>query len=261
MKLGVIGVGNMGTAIVKGYIAGGASPLNIYICEHNTEKCKVFAEETGVSVCQSPSQLAEICDAILIAVKPNHVRGVIADMKSQIADKVLMCIAAGMTVGQLEEAGGVKVVRIMPNTPAQVEGGMSALCRNALVSDQEFAEVLKIFQSVGRAVEVEESLIDAVTGLSGSGPAYVYLFIEALADGAVLAGMTRNMAYEFAAQTVYGAAKMVLETGRHPGDLKDAVCSPAGTTIEGVRVLEAGGFRSTVMEAVMAATEKSRDMK
>lgn len=261
MKLGVIGVGNMGAAIIRGYIAGGASPSDIWIYQRNEEKRSAFAAETGVNACSSASELADKCDAVLIAVKPAQVRDVTAQIKDKLADRLLISIAAGLTVDQLVEAGGHKVVRVMPNTPSQVGSGMSALCRNDQVSDTEFAEVMKIFESVGKAAEVQESLFDAVTGLSGSGPAYVYLFIEALADGGVLAGLPRPMAIEFAAQTVAGAAQMVLETGRHPGELKDAVCSPGGTTIEGVRNLEAGGFRSTVVEAVMAAAEKSEEMK
>ena len=148
----------------------------------------------------------------------------------------------------------------MPNTPAQVGSGMSALTRNDRVSDQDFGAVSAVFEGIGRVQEVPEGLMDAVTGLSGSGPAFVYMFIEALADGGVLCGLTRTLALELAAQTVYGSARMVLETGMHPAALKDAVCSPGGTTIEGVRELEAGGFRSTVMEAVAAACEKSKGL-
>lgn len=261
MKLGVIGFGNMGSAIVKGYIAAGADPADIFICGHHPERLAAFSSESGVTVCETPSELAEAADAVMIAVKPVNVRDVIDEIKSSLSEKLLISIAAGISLEQLEEAGGSKVVRVMPNTPSQVGAGVSAVCRNDKVSDEEFAEVLRIFESVGKAAEIKESLMDAVTGLSGSGPAYVYLFIEALADGAVLAGMKRDMALEFAAQTVAGAAQMVLETGRHPGELKDAVCSPGGTTIEAVRMLEAGGFRSTVMEAVIASAEKSADMK
>ena len=261
MKLGVIGVGNMGAAIIKGYIAGGASPSDIWIYQRSADKKAAFAAETGVNPCDSVEELADACDAVMIAVKPAQVRDVMAQIKEKLADKLVISIAAGLTVEQLTEAGGVKVVRVMPNTPSQIGCGMSALCRSENVSDEEFAEVLRIFESVGKAAEVAEKLMDAVTGVSGSGPAYVYLFIEALADGGVLAGLPRAMAIEFAAQTVLGAAKMVLETGEHPGSLKDAVCSPGGTTIEAVRNLEAGGFRSTVMEAVIAAAEKSEEMK
>ena len=153
-----------------------------------------------------------------------------------------------------------KIIRVMPNTPAMVGAGMSALCRNEYVTEEEFEFVMKIFSGIGSAEEVEESFMDAVTGVSGSGPAYVYLFIEALADGGVLAGLPRAKAVKFAAQTVLGSARMVLETGRHPGELKDAVCSPAGTTIEGVRALEAERFRHAVMSAVAASAEKSKNM-
>lgn len=269
MKLGVIGLGNMGTAIVKGYIAGGADVKKIFVMEQDPGRRAAFAEETGVTACESIGELTEKSDILLIAVKPKDVPSVIAQTVPHMTeDKIISCIAAGMTVARLracvvsdaEWADRVKIVRIMPNTPAMVGTGMSALCRSESVKNEEFEFVLDIFRSIGLAEEVPESLMDAVTGVSGSGPAFVYLFIEALADGAVLEGLPRDQAVKFAAQTVLGGAKMVLETGRHPGDLKDAVCSPAGTTIEGVRALEAGGFRHAAMSAVIAAAEKSRNM-
>lgn len=210
------------------------------------------------------------CDAVMIAVQAERCKigseagGAVSDR-----EKVVISIAAGLSVEDLqrmaEEGCGprgvkTKIIRVMPNTPAMVGAGMSALCRNEYVTEEEFEFVMKIFSGIGSAEEVEESLMDAVTGVSGSGPAYVYLFIEALADGGVLAGLPRAKAVKFAAQTVLGSARMVLETGRHPGELKDAVCSPAGTTIEGVRALEAERFRHAVMSAVAASAEKSKNM-
>ena len=154
----------------------------------------------------------------------------------------------------------VKIVRVMPNTPALVGEGMSGLCCNEYVTEEEFDLVHKIFESFGKAEKITENLMDAVVGVSGSGPAYVYMFIEAMADAAVAQGLPRKQAYKFAAKAVMGSAKMVLETGKHPGELKDMVCSPAGTTIEAVKVLEAAGFRSALMEAMEVCAEKSRNM-
>lgn len=273
MKLGVIGVGNMGAAIIKGYIAAGADAEAVCVVGHNAEKTAAFAKETGVTVCGDIRTLTETCDAIMIAVKPKDVKGVLGEMAAVLtSDKVMISIAAGLSIAALSEmaagSGGIskggkidgKIVRVMPNTPSMVGAGMSALCRSESVTEEEFDFVLDIFRSIGEAEEIPENLMDAVTGVSGSGPAFVYLFIEALADGAVLAGLPRAKATKFAAQTVLGSAKMVLETGQHPGELKDAVCSPGGTTIEGVRALEASGFRHAAMSAVIAAAEKSKNM-
>lgn len=270
MKLGVIGVGNMGSAIIKGCIASGMAPENIFGTGRTPEKIRSFAEETGIGVCSGIPSLTEACDAVMIAVKPKDVEAVIRQAGPALTSrKMIISIAAGLSVADLRkmaaESGNlpaeeVKVVRVMPNTPAMAGEGMSALCRSGAVTDEEFRYAMEIFSRIGRAEEVPENLMDAVTGVSGSGPAYVYLFIEALADGAVLEGLPREKALRFAAQTVLGSAKMVLETGLHPGELKDAVCSPGGTTIEGVRALEAQGFRHAVMSAVIASAEKSRNI-
>ena len=263
MKLGVVGAGNMGSAILRGYLAGGAEPGSVAVCGHHPEALQVLSSELGITVCASPAELASVSDMILIAVKPKDVESVLKEIEPVFAPhKMLVSIAAGKTLEQLASycTSAGKIVRVMPNTPALVQCGMSALSRNEQVSDQDFDMVREVFEGIGRVLEVPESLMDAVTGLSGSGPAFVYIFIEALADAGVLCGLTRAQALELAAQTVYGSARMVLETGTHPAALKDAVCSPGGTTIEGVRELEAGGFRSTVMEAVSAACEKSRNL-
>ena len=273
MKLGVVGLGNMGSAIIKGYIGAGARPEDIYAVGHRPDKTAAFAEETGINACENISQLAKSCQAVMIAVKPKDVNEVLGQLASSMTkDLLIISIAAGKSIEDLKAGmkeavhhfdfclDDLKIIRVMPNTPAMVGEGMSALCRSACVTDSEFASVMDIFAGIGRASEVKESMMDAVTGVSGSGPAYVYMFIEALADGAVMNGMPRAQAYEFAAQTVLGSAKMVLETGQHPGELKDAVCSPSGTTIEAVAALEAGGLRSTVISAVSAACEKSRNM-
>ncbi len=270
MKLGVIGVGNMGSAIIRGCIASGMPAEEISGAGRTPEKIEAFARETGIGVCSSIPSLVETCDALMIAVKPKDVKSVIDQAAPVLSpDKMIISIAAGLSVADLQQmaaesgkmpAEKIKVVRVMPNTPAMAGEGMSALCRSTAVTDEEFDYVMGIFSKIGQAEEIPEILMDAVTGVSGSGPAYVYLFIEALADGAVLAGLPREKALKFAAQTVLGSAKMVLETGQHPGVLKDAVCSPGGTTIEGVRVLEAAGFRHAAMSAVIASAEKSRSM-
>ncbi len=261
MKLGVIGAGSMGSAIIRGYIASGADPREIFVCGHHPEKLKEMSEELDFRIAESAAGLTEKCDMVLLAVKPKDAESVLKEISPVFtADKILISIAAGKTVSFLSSAcpSAEKIVRVMPNTPALVREGMSALSRNEKVTDRDFEEVEKIFRGTGSAKEVPEQLMDAVTGLSGSGPAFVYLFIEAMADGGVLCGLPRAQALEMAAQTVCGAARMVLETGEHPASLKDAVCSPGGTTIEGVRELEAGGLRSTVIEAVTAACEKSK---
>ena len=188
---------------------------------------------------------------------------VIPEIKDEVnADALVISIAAGKTMMQIEQAFGrkLKLVRCMPNTPAMVGEGCSGVCRNELVSDEEMEICMKLLSSFGIAEEIPEKLIDAVGAVSGSSPAYVFMFIEAMADAAVAGGMPRQQAYKFAAQAVLGSAKMVLETGKHPGELKDMVCSPAGTTIQAVRVLEEKGMRSAVIEAMMKCLDISRNM-
>lgn len=263
MKLGVIGAGNMGTAIIKGYIASGADPETIFVTGHNAARTAAFAEETGIGICEDIPSLVQQSDIVMAAVKPKDMAGVLAEAAPHLGEeKILVSIAAGLTLADLKDMtdGKKKIIRVMPNTPAMVNEGMSALCREGGASDEDFAQVMKIFEGIGKAEEVPEKLMDAVVGVSGSSPAFVYMFIEALADGAVLEGMPRASAMRFAAQTVLGSAKMVLETGQHPGELKDAVCSPAGTTIEGVYALEESGFRHAVIRAVKSAAEKSKTM-
>lgn len=269
MKIGFIGTGNMGAALAKGYLAARPEEReNVLAYDADAGKLAGFAAETGVRPCGSIGELAAASQAVVLAVKPGAVPAVLAALKEAAGEafaaggKTLMSIAAGVKVEALEGAfeGKAPVVRVMPNTPALVGEGMSVLCRNSYVSEAAFEQARQLFSSVGRVEEVEEKLMDAVTGLSGSGPAYVYIFIEALADGGVARGLPRDKAYLLAAQTVLGSAKMVLETGIHPGELKDRVCSPGGTTIEGVAALEERGFRSAAAAAVEASAEKSASM-
>lgn len=261
-SLGLIGCGNMGRAIV-----GGISAKNLFgeICvyDKDTAKSASVAEEYGVK--SASLEKTAGCDFVLLAVKPNVLYSVIDEIKPHItANTVIISIAAGQTIAKIETAFAtqIKLARVMPNTPAMVGEGMSAISPNtALNADAKLIQAVKsIFESFGRAELVPESLMDAVTGVSGSSPAYVFMFIEALADAAVNAGMPRDKSYTFAAQSVLGAAKMVLETGLHPAELKDMVCSPAGTTIEAVKVLEESGMRSAVMRAVDACVKKSESM-
>lgn len=261
-SIGVCGTGNMGQAIIKGLIASGLVPAQqIFVYNLHREKAEKLAAETGVVVVDSAAALAEKSQGLIMAVKPNIMAGALDEVRDHLRDDaVVISIAAGLTIARLAEhlPDNTKIIRIMPNTPAMVGAGMASVTPNAFVTDDETAAVVAIFNSFGKAVVVEERLIDAVCGLSGSGPAYVYMFIEALADGAVQEGLPRSMAYTFAAQTVLGAAKMVLETGEHPGKLKDDVCSPGGTTIEAVHVLEDTGFRAAAAAAVIASAEKNK---
>lgn len=263
-KIGFIGTGNMGRAMVKGLAKSGLyQQQDLYIYDRNLAVAKELAQDLGIQSTETPQALVKACDRIIFAVKPNVLPAVLRALVPEVtADKVVISVAAGISLEKLASILGAdhKIVRVMPNTPALVGMGMSAVTQNDQVTQAELAEVLAIFASFGKAEAVSESLIDAVVGVSGSAPAYVYLFIEALADGAVMEGMPRAQAYEFAAQTVMGSAQMVLETGQHPGELKDMVCSPGGTTIAAVKTLEEAGFRAAVIQAVQVAAEKNREM-
>lgn len=262
-KIGFIGCGNMGMAMIGGIVKAEVVPAeNVLIFDLDASKTNALKEGFGVSVMDSTESLAKQADYIVLAVKPNVYDAVLESIKIFIDDQVIITIAAGVTIQQVEKVIGTDkaVVRTMPNTPALVGEGMSALCTNDNITDAVKEDVKVIFESFGQAEFVAEYLIDSVIGVSGSAPAYVFMFIEAMADAAVLGGMPRDKAYKFAAQAVYGSAKMVIETGKHPGELKDMVCSPGGTTIEAVRSMEKNGLRSAVMEGMMACMEKSKKM-
>ena len=259
-----IGAGNMGGAILSGLINKKLVEVeNITVFDAYAPTLNNLQEKYGVNITYNENLAVENADIVILAVKPNIIDEVLEKIKTNLKENVLLIsIAAGVTIKKLEEKtfSSIKVARIMPNTPAMVGEAMSSVSVNNNVTNEEAELVVEIFNSLGKAEIVPEYLIDAVTGLSGSGPAYVYMFIEALADGAVVNGMPRDKAYKFAAQTVLGAAKMVLETEKHPGFLKDMVTSPGGTTIAAVRKLEEKGLRSAVIEAVTTATEKSKQM-
>lgn len=264
MKIGFIGTGNMGSSIIKGILSSKFEENeNINIFDLDKEKVNNLVKEYGVNTVNSEKELAKNCNIIILSVKPHIIPIVLKNLSGNVKkDTIILTIAAGISISVIENALGEdkKVVRTMPNTPAQVLSGMTAVTFNKNIENSEKEIIFKLLNSFGKSVEIEEKLMHVYTGISGSLPAYVYMFMEALADGGVLCGMPRNKAYEIVAQTVAGSAKMLLETGKHPGQLKDEVCSPAGTTIEAVRVLENGNFRGNVIEAVVACTEKSKEM-
>lgn len=264
MKVGFIGCGNMASAMLGGIIKKGVVAKEDLMASAKSDKTrKKIADELQIQVASENSQVAKECDIIILAIKPIYMEEVIQEITDSVTEeKVVVTLAPGKTLEWLDFTFGkpVKLVRTMPNTPALVGEGMTALCPNELVSKEEMDTVLTIFQSFGKTQVVSEPMIDVVVGVSGSSPAYVFMFIEAMADAAVADGMPRAQAYEFAAQSVLGSAKMVLETGMHPGALKDMVCSPGGTTIEAVRVLEEKGLRSSVIEAQKACVKKARGL-
>lgn len=262
--IGFIGAGNMGQAIVGGIVKAGLVPSeNIIMSDLYQPSLERAKNNYNIEVTTNNKLVAEKSDILILAVKPNLYSAVINEIKDLVKeDVIIVTIAAGKSIDSIEKSFGkeLKVIRTMPNTPALVGEGMTAVCPNKLITDGDLEEVSKLISSFSKLEVVSESLIDAVTSVSGSSPAYVYMFIEAMADAAVLQGMPRDKAYKFAAQTVLGSAKMVLETGMHPGALKDMVCSPGGTTIEAVAELEAKGFRSAVISAMNKCYEKSKEM-
>lgn len=264
MKLGFIGTGNMASAIMGGVINKGLIPANEIIGSDlfAPSRDKVAAQ-FGIHVTDSNLEVVNNAEIIVLSVKPQFYASVIAEIKDAIKeDQLVITIAPGKTLAWLEEQFGkqVKITRTMPNTPAMVNAGMTAAVPNAYMNEDDFSRVKAILESFGKVEVVSEKLMDVVVSTSGSSPAYVYMMIEAMADAAVSGGMPRPQAYQFASQAVLGSAKMVLETGMHPGALKDMVCSPAGTTIEAVRVLEERGFRSAIIEAMKVCEEKSKNM-
>lgn len=262
--IGFIGIGNMGSAMIGGIITAGLlTPDRIIASARTVENLVLIKEKYGIDTTTDNKKVAEIADILILAIKPNDYPAVIDEIKGSLREgSIIVSIAAGLSLKTLQEyfAEDVKIVRVMPNTPALVGAGMSALCSNEFVSNEDIDDIKSILNSFGRCETVDEQLMDTVTGISGSSPAYVYLFIEAMADAAVQGGMPREQAYKFAAQAVLGAAKMVLETGIHPGVLKDNVCSPGGTTIEAIGELERRGFRSAVISAVEVCIAKSKKM-
>lgn len=264
MKLGFIGTGNMATAMMGGILANGLAKADEVIGADPSEAGRNRVQEKyGIHVTDDNKTAAGQADILVLSVKPQFYADVIEGIKDVITDRhLIITIAPGKTLAWVEEQFGkpVKIIRTMPNTPAMVGEGMTAVCKNKYVTEEEMEEALKILGSFGKTEVIPECLMDAVVSVSGSSPAYVFVLIEAMADAAVSGGMPRAQAYKFAAQAVMGSAKMVLETGKHPAELKDMVCSPAGTTIEAVRVLEERGFRSAVIEAMKICEEISKSL-
>ena len=264
LKIGFLGAGKMATALAKGLLHSRlARPASLIASDVAEGARTAFARDTGAETTAFNPDVLKFAGVIVLAVKPDQVAGVLHDARAHFTERhLLVSIAAGVTLARLEAAlpDGARVIRVMPNTPALVGASASAFAcgKSATGEDAQLAQ--KLFSSVGLAYQVKEPLLDAVTGLSGSGPAYVYLVIEALSDGGVAAGLPRDVATRLAAQTVFGAAKMALETGQHPGALKDMVTSPGGTTIEGIHELEKAGVRGAFMSAVRAAADKSRKL-
>lgn len=260
-NLGVIGAGNMSQAIIQGSIDKNAVYCDqIYIYDIDKNKMNLMKNNLSVKPVDSIIELCDMSDIIIIAVKPNVLPIVLKELKSIVGDKAIVSIAAGWSADMIKEIIGIdkKVLRLMPNTPLMVGEGMSVFEEPSNLADDEKEFVERLFLSIGKIEHAPLKLMDAVTGVSGSGPAYVYMFIEALADAGVLCGLPRDLAQTLAAQTVKGAAQTVIDSGLHPGALKDAVCSPGGTTIEAVRSLEQDGFRGTVIKAVESCVNKSK---
>lgn len=264
MKIGFIGCGNMASAMIGGIIKNQvAAPEEILASAKSEATRERAAKNLGIRLAASNREVAAFADVLILAVKPFYYEQVIAEIKADVKEEaVIVSITPGKTLVWLEEQFGrpMKVVRTMPNTPALVGEGISCICGGFRVEQADLDKVCEIFSGFGKTEIVEEPMIDVFVGVSGSSPAYVFMFIEALADAGVSEGMPRAQAYRFAAQAVLGSAKMVLETGKHPGELKDMVCSPKGTTIEAVRILEEKGLRSAVFEAAKACVIKAREV-
>jgi pyrroline-5-carboxylate reductase len=265
-KLGFIGGGNMAEALIKGLTLL-IEPRNIFVSEPSEPKRDALQTQYKIKVTTDNHELAKKCDIIILAVKPQILKEVLVDIGSLVSsDKLIISVAAGVPISIIDEAlrgdtnKKFSVIRTMPNTPALVQEGVTAITAGKHVKKADVKTAHRIFEAVGLTVEVEEGQIDAVTGLSGSGPAYIFMVLEALSDAGVKMGLSREVANTLTIQTVLGSAKLAKESGKHPGVLKDMVTSPAGTTIAGLHALEEGGLRTTLMNAVETATLRSREL-
>ncbi len=272
-KVGFIGVGNMGGALLKSIVRYNKEVLgnnskdqqlfSVSAFDINSELLKKLADETGIIEETSAAGLVNNCDIIVLAVKPQYCDSVLEQIKPVITDrKIIVSIIVGLPTRYFKDVLGsqARIVRTMPNTPALVGEGMTLVCWDDSINNDERKTINKLFSCSGKVEELDESLMSEVTALTGSSPAYVFMFIEAMADAAVKSGIQRNLAYRLAAQAVLGSAKMVLDTGKHPGELKDMVCSPSGTTIEAVATLEQEGFRNAIIKAMDECTKKAREI-
>ena len=258
-KLCFIGAVNMGSAMISGVVNANIIDAN-KICVSNKSAGKLIDlnQKLKVNTTTDNKKASENSDVVILAVKPHIIPLVLEEIK----ETIVISVAAGVTISDIEKITGTdrKILRVMPNTPCLVGEGMSAICPNENMNDNDLKIVSDIFNSFGKSEVIDESLMDCVIGVSGSSPAYVFIFMEAMADAAVQTGMKRDMAYKFVAQSVLGASKMLIETGKHPGELKDMVCSPGGTTIKAVEVLEKYGLRNAVIQGQLACVEKSKEM-
>ncbi|HHT9125227.1 MAG TPA: pyrroline-5-carboxylate reductase [Candidatus Brocadiia bacterium] len=263
-RFGFIGGGKMGEALVKGILKAKLSSADkIIVGDPLKERVLLLEKETGIKTTQNNKEIVQNADLIILAVKPNTVGGVLKELKDSITKKhLIVSIAAGIPIAFIESSlkPGCRVIRVMPNTPCLVGETAAGFALGTNATEADGKLVSTILSAVGKCFLLDEKLLDTVTGLSGSGPAFVYMVIEALSDGGVKMGLTRDVATKLAAQTVLGSAKMVLESGIHIGELKDFVTSPGGTTIEGIHALEKGGLRTALIDAVEAATLKSRKL-
>jgi pyrroline-5-carboxylate reductase len=264
LRVAVLGAGKMGGILLQAFLKQNLlSPDQIHATVGHAERALALSTQWGVDVTTNNLEAVRQSDLILLGVKPFQVPDLIAEIRPALTkDKTLISFAASVKTRAIEEAAGLEiaVIRAMPNTPSALGAGAAALCRGRFVKPEQMELAERIFQTVGRTVTVDEKHMDAVTGLSASGPAYIYIIIEALAEAGVKVGLSRDIATQLAAQTTLGAAKMVLETGYHPAMLKDAVTTPAGCTIDGILELEEGGLRVTLIKAVMRATQRAREL-
>jgi len=264
VRVAVLGAGKMGGILLQAFLKQNLfAPDQIYATVGHAEKAVALSTQWDVEVSTNNLEAARQADLILIGVKPFQVPDLIAEIRPALTPaKTIVSFAASVKTRAIEEASGldIGVIRAMPNTPSALGAGAAGLCRGRFVSAQQMELAQRIFETVGRTVIVDEKHMDAVTGLSASGPAYIYIIIEALAEAGVKVGLPRDIATQLAAQTTYGAAKMVLETGYHPALLKDAVTTPAGCTIDGILELEEGGLRVTLIKAVMRATQRAKEL-
>lgn len=262
-KVGFIGAGAMAEALITGMVQAGMEPSLIFASDGNTLRLQLLSEKLGIKTSSFNKDIVNQVDIIVLAVKPHVVEPVLEEIKENLqASQLVLSIAAGITTALIESMINLPlaVIRVMPNTPALVGAGASALCLGTHANAESEGLAQEILAAVGRVVTVQESLLDGVTGLSGSGPAYVYIMLEALSDAGVLTGLPRDVATTLAAQTMLGAAQMVLQTGEHPGRLKDQVTTPGGTTIAGLHALEQGNLRATLINGVLAATNRAKAM-
>lgn len=259
-NLGFIGAGKMAESIARGVVNSGLLPASRIKTAHLGARRKVF-ESFGVSVYDRNEQVVEDSDVVVVSVKPQVVKEVLHQLRPKLQNKLLVSLAAGLKLKDLQEwAGNGRFIRVMPNTPAAVGQAASVIGLGEAATEEDAQLISSVFGAIGKVYTINEKLFDAATGLSGSGPAYIFLAIEALADGGVTAGLPRDLALGLASQTVLGAATMVVKSGKHPGQLKDDVASPGGTTITGIHELEKSGFRGILMNAVVAAAKRSKEL-